>query len=78
MTEKFSCSVASPVFSWSDFPIKSIFAPLVTKSVMYLSTKNSNDKNFLAGETINVNVSERTLPQIKVVKPDNNRRYNKY
>ncbi|MDH3267840.1 MAG: BatA and WFA domain-containing protein, partial [Ignavibacteria bacterium] len=30
----FSCS---PVFSWSDFPIKSIFAPLVTKSVMYLS-----------------------------------------
>ncbi|MBP1683497.1 MAG: hypothetical protein H6Q27_1061, partial [Ignavibacteriaceae bacterium] len=28
---------ASPVFSWSDFPIKGIFAPLITKSVMYLS-----------------------------------------
>ena len=39
---------------------------------MYLSTKNSNDQNFLAGESINVNVSERTLPQITVIKPDNN------
>ncbi|MBE0569973.1 MAG: hypothetical protein IH618_00375, partial [Ignavibacteriaceae bacterium] len=62
---------SSAVFSWSDFPIKSIFAPLVTKSVMYLSTKNISDANFLAGETINVNVSERSLPQIKIVRPDN-------
>ena len=46
------------MFSWSNFPIKSIFAPLVTKSVMYLSTKNNGDENYLAGETINVNVSE--------------------
>ena len=63
---------SSPVFSWSDFPIKSIFAPLVTKSVMYLSTIYSSDQNYLAGETINVNVSERTLPQIKVIRADNN------
>jgi hypothetical protein len=63
---------SSPVFLWSDFPIKSIFAPLVTKSVMYLSTQNGNEKNYLAGETINVNVSERTLPQIKVIRPDSN------
>jgi len=63
---------SSPVFSWNDFPIKSIFAPLVTKSVMYLSAQNSTENNYLAGETINVNVSERTLPQIKVIKPDNN------
>jgi uncharacterized membrane protein len=64
----FSCS---PVFSWSDFPIKSIFAPLITKSVMYLSTNDKREAGSLAGETINVNVSERTLPQIKVVRPDN-------
>jgi hypothetical protein len=60
----------SPVFSWSDFPIKGIFAPLVTKSVMYLSAYNKSEANYFAGETINVNVSERTLPQIKVVRPD--------
>jgi len=63
---------SAPVFEWSDFPVKSIFAPLITKSVMYLSSKNSDGKNYFAGETINVNVSERTLPQIKVLKPDNN------
>lgn len=62
---------SSPVFTWGDFPIKSIFAPLITKSVMYLSSKNIGDENYLAGETINVNVSERTLPQVKVIRPDN-------
>jgi hypothetical protein len=61
---------SSPVFSWSDFPIKGIFAPLVTKSVMYLSAYNKSEENYFAGETINVNVSERTLPQIKIVRPD--------
>lgn len=58
------------VFLWSDFPVKSIFAPLVTKSVMYLSTKNVGDKTYYAGESFNLNVSDRTLPQIKVVRPD--------
>jgi hypothetical protein len=62
---------SSPVFTWSDFPIKSIFAPLITKSVMYLSSKNIGDENYLAGEMINVNVSDRTVPQIKVIRPDN-------
>jgi hypothetical protein len=66
---------ASPVFSWSDFPIKGIFAPLVTKSVMYLSAYNKSEVNYFAGESINVNVSERTLPQIKVVRPDNSEEF---
>ena len=61
----------SPVFSWSDFPIKSIFAPLITKSIMYLSSQNISDVNYLAGETINVNVSDRSLPQIRIIRPDN-------
>ena len=62
---------SAPVFSWGDFPLKSIFAPLITKSVMYLSAKSTSDKNYIAGEKININVSERTLPQIKVERPDN-------
>jgi len=62
---------SAPVFSWSDFPLKSIFAPLVTKSVMYLAAKSTSDKDYLAGEKIDFNVSERTSPQIKVLRPDN-------
>jgi hypothetical protein len=61
---------SAPVFSWSDFPVKSIFAPLITKSVLYLSTKNTDSKSYYAGDLININISERTLPQIKVIRPD--------
>ncbi|MEJ2104116.1 MAG: hypothetical protein P8X47_06000 [Ignavibacteriaceae bacterium] len=62
---------SSPVFKWSDFPLKSIFAPLVTKSVMYLSAKNTNSKTYFAGEQVIINISARTLPQLKVIRPDN-------
>lgn len=62
----------SPVLKWSDFPVKSIFAPLITKSVMYLASGNSGDGKYVAGELVIINVSERTLPQIKVKRPDNN------
>lgn len=62
---------SSPVLSWNNFPVKSIFAPIVTKSVMYLSAINTGEKNYLAGESININISERTLPQIKVIRPGN-------
>ncbi len=61
---------SAPVFNWNDLPVKSIFAPLITKSVMYLSAVNSDDQNYIAGESININISGRSLPQIKVVRPD--------
>ena len=38
---------------------------------MYLSTKSTNNKNYIAGEKLNISISERTLPQIKVERPDN-------
>jgi len=62
---------SSPVNSWSDFTLKSIFAPLINKSVFYLSSKNKNEADYLAGEKINVNISGRNLPQIRIEKPAN-------
>ena len=38
---------------------------------MYLSTKNTGAKTYFAGESITINIPERTLPQIKVIRPDN-------
>lgn len=61
---------SSPVLSWSDFPIKSIFAPLINKSVVYLSAKDREQNIFLAGEEISVNLKGSTQSQIKIVKPD--------
>jgi hypothetical protein len=38
---------------------------------MYLDTKSTSDNDYFAGEKLNISVSERTLPQIKVERPDN-------
>jgi len=59
-----------PVLSHSDFPVKSIFAPLMNKSVVYLSAKQRDENIFTAGSQVNINVSNSNFPQIKIVKPD--------
>ncbi len=60
----------SPVLEWSDFPLKSIFTPFIYKSIIYLSTKANSEAEYIAGNTLNINISQRTLPQIKIEKPD--------
>ncbi len=61
----------APSVSWSDFPLKSIFAPLMNRLVFYLSAKNGNNIDYLAGEKVNINISDRTSLQIRVEKPAN-------
>lgn len=60
----------APVLSWSDFPLKSIFAPIVNRSVHYLTSNRSSAKRYLAGEDIEVDGSRFRLPQVKVIRPD--------
>ncbi len=64
----FICS-AAPVLSWSDFPLKGIFPPLINKSVFYLASKNSTEKKYLSGETININLSNKAISQLRIEKP---------
>lgn len=59
-----------PVLAWNDFPVKSIFAPLMNNSVAYLSTQNREQNSFIAGEDAIVNLKNFGASQIKVVKPD--------
>lgn len=61
---------SAPVLSWSDFPIKSIFAPLMNKSVAYLSSKEREENVLLAGEEVNINLKNTNVSQIKTVRPD--------
>jgi hypothetical protein len=61
---------SSADLSWNDFPLKSIFAPLINKTVLYLSSNKSAAEEEFAGGKIGVNISKRTLPQIKILKPD--------
>lgn len=60
----------SPLLSWSTFPIKNIFAPLINRSISYLNTNVDSDERLFAGDEIDVNVSKRKSAQIKVLKPD--------
>jgi len=65
----------APILSWSDFPIKSLFAPLIQQSIFYLSSKNFNAKNILAGEEILLNLQNAKSKNIKVVLPQNRNDY---
>jgi hypothetical protein len=65
----FLCNTA-PVISWSDFPLKGIFPPLINKSVFYLASKNETEKKHYAGDIIDINISDKSISQIKIVRPD--------
>ena len=60
---------SSPVLSWSSFPVKGIFPPLMNKAVFYLSSKIKNTIDYKIGDEILVNVSNVFLPHLKVDKP---------
>jgi len=60
----------TPALSWSDLPLKGVFAPIINRSVNYLVSGNDDTENYLAGDKIVLNISKSKLPQIKVEKPD--------
>jgi sucrose-6-phosphate hydrolase SacC (GH32 family) len=62
---------SAPVLTWNNFPLKSIFVPLMNKSVLYLASKDKSDLNILAGNSIDIDIRGRSVSQLKVLKPDN-------
>ena len=62
---------SSPILSCNNFPLKSIFVPLMNKSVLYLASKDKNETNVLAGEDIRIDVRGKSISQLKLLKPDN-------
>ena len=65
----------APVLSWSNFPLKSIFVPLINKSAFYLASENRTENEHFAGDGVNINVSNQSLPQIKIEKPNKSDEY---
>jgi len=61
----------SPVLSWSNFPVKSLFAPLINKIVFYISSKTKSQQYFYAGDELAVNLQNIKKNFVKVVRPDN-------
>jgi len=61
----------APVLSWSNFPVKSLFAPLINKIVFYLSSKIKSQQLLYAGDELTVNIQNMKKNFVKVVLPDN-------
>ena len=59
----------APVLSWSDFPLKGLFAPLTNKMIYYLSAVNQKVNNVKTGDKIEIGLRKVKLPQIKIIKP---------
>jgi hypothetical protein len=66
---------SAPVLGWSNLPLKGIFVPLIYKSVFYLASKDQQVSSYIAGETVNINLHNNTLPQVKIIKPDKSEEY---
>jgi len=62
---------SAPILSWNNFPLKSIFVPLINKSVLYLASKDNGETNFYAGTGFDIDVRGRSIAQLKVKRPDN-------
>ncbi len=65
----------APALSWTNFPLKSIFVPLINKSVFYLASKDKIESTHLVNSSINIDVSNQSLPQIKIDKPNKSEEY---
>lgn len=61
---------SSPTLSWSNFPVKTLFAPLINKAVLYQTMKDETGKNIIAGNNIDIRINNLQLPQLKIIKPD--------
>ncbi|MFZ0453334.1 MAG: BatA domain-containing protein [Ignavibacteriaceae bacterium] len=65
----------APALSWTNFPLKSIFVPLINKSVFYLASKDKTENEHLVSSIINIDVSNQSLPQIKIDRPNSSEQY---
>lgn len=61
---------SSLTLGWSSFPVKTLFAPLINKAILYQTMKNEAGKDITAGEKIDIRINNLKLPQLKIVKPD--------
>ncbi len=65
----------APILSWSNFPLKNLFAPLITKSIFYLSSNENNESQIIAGNPVEINLQNNASPQLRIEEPGNNEDY---
>lgn len=61
---------SSLTLDWNDFPVKGLFAPLIIKSVFYLTQQKESEEKATAGMPLSIDLREKKSPQIKASGPD--------
>ncbi len=61
---------SSLTLSWSNFPLKSLFSPLMNKILLHCASNVQNEQYNLTGTDITADIGGYTIPQIKVEKPN--------
>lgn len=63
-----------PALTWSDFPLKGLFAPLVYRSVVYTALRNEESNSHIVGDepplAVSSNMTSRVNGQYKLIGPD--------
>lgn len=54
---------------WSNFPIKGIFAPIISRIIYYLSSTNKKTNTYFVGDEIGIDISQVTYPIVDVSLP---------
>jgi hypothetical protein len=62
----------APVLSWSNFPLKGIFAPLIYRSLIYVSSAQENQNSFIVGQEAETKLKSVQInqPKWKLILPD--------
>lgn len=61
---------------WNNLPVKSIFAPLISRSVYYLASSYKEINNYLIGDKIPIKITNLSYPQINVQLPKGSEKLN--
>ncbi|MHB9041508.1 MAG: hypothetical protein ACYC4T_12705, partial [Melioribacteraceae bacterium] len=66
---------SAPVLSWNNFPLKGFFAPMINKLILYSASRIKEQNNFITGNEITADISNRTSGQIIIQKPSGGKEY---
>ncbi len=58
-----------PTTNWSDFPVTPIFAPLMNRIVLYLTSSESSANSIFAGDEYRISRELFTAPTLKIITP---------
>ncbi len=61
-----------PTLKWSNFPIKPIFAPIINRLVILITSGQNKKRNIIAGNEFKISSELFRSPTIKVVSPSGN------